>query len=188
MDEGVRTDRVKLAWLAGLLEGEGSFMISFSRRGDKKYNYARISIQMTDLDVIEKVKDIFQTKIFSHEQQKRPHINSTKTIHRIWLDGNNAVELMKLIYPFMGKRRCSQIDEALMNHKKIEIREYNDNPKKAFANKAFNKKMNEEIVMSVRKDYKDGMKNFTELGKKYGVNRGTIREVVTGRSWRHLPL
>ena len=71
----------------------------------------------------------------------------------------------------MGKRRCSQIDEALINHKKIEIREYNDNPKKAFANKAFNKKMNKEIVMSVRKDYKDGVKNFTELGKKYGVNR-----------------
>ena len=50
---------------------------------------------MTDLDVIEKVKDIFQTKIFSHQQQKRPHINSTKTIHQIWLDGNNAVELIK---------------------------------------------------------------------------------------------
>ena len=188
MDEGVRTDGVKLAWLAGLLEGEGSFMISFSRRGDKKYKYARIGIQMTDLDVIEKVRDIFQSKIFTYEQQKRPHINSSKTMYRLWLDGKNAVELMKLVCPFMGKRRRSQINVVLSQHGTFEIREYDDNPEKAFTDRAYNKKMNEKTVMSVRKDYKDGMKNFTELGKKYGVHRGTIREVVTGRSWRHLPL
>ena len=46
------------AWLAGFLEGDGSFSASLS---SKKYFYMQIIAVSTDLDSLEKIKTIIET-------------------------------------------------------------------------------------------------------------------------------
>ena len=54
-----------LYWLVGLLEGEGSFMVLTSeirRKGGTKLPI-NIQISMSDKDIMEKVSNIFKTKV-----------------------------------------------------------------------------------------------------------------------------
>lgn len=50
-------EKHEIIWLAGLLEGEGCF----NYRADRKQ--ARISVEMTDQDVLERVAGLFGTKV-----------------------------------------------------------------------------------------------------------------------------
>lgn len=50
-------------------------------------------------------------------------------------------------------------------------------------------KLTEEQVIAIKKEYRlinPRRSNAKELAKKYGVNHGTIVNVVVGRSWKHL--
>ena len=61
-----------LYWLAGILEGEGSFM----KGVPSNPNSPRIAIQMTDKDVLEKVAAIFKVSVCRAgvaRQRKHPH-------------------------------------------------------------------------------------------------------------------
>ena len=75
-----------LAWLAGLLEGEGSFL----KAPPSSPNCPRISLEMTDKDVVERAASLMNGKV-----------------------ATRAVELMRVLHPEMGSRRRSQIDAAL---------------------------------------------------------------------------
>lgn len=105
----------ELCWLAGLLEGEGSFMNCTSRYKGRRYVYARVSIQMCDLDVMERVQKIFGTKIYvlPPSDRKIRFITTNKQMYRLWADGHKAQCLMKHLRPYMGLRRQGQIDAAL---------------------------------------------------------------------------
>lgn len=43
-------------------------------------------------------------------------------------------------------------------------------------------------VINMRSDYRDGDCMLRNLSTKYGVHKETIRSVVEGKSWKHLPL
>lgn len=96
---------LELAWLAGLLEGEGSFL----RPPPSDLKRPRISIEMTDEDVMQRVADLVGLKLV------RPRIRQVhwKPSFRLAIRGPKAVDLMKRLYPLMGKRRQEQIDQAL---------------------------------------------------------------------------
>jgi hypothetical protein len=94
----------QLQWLAGLLEGEGSFFAG----PPSKPNGAGISIEMVDRDVIEKVAQIFQTTLV--ECGLRQHWQQT---YRAQLRGRRAIELMTELRPIMSQRRQQQIDRAV---------------------------------------------------------------------------
>jgi len=99
----INITRENLCWLAGLLEGEGCF--NWSKAGSPL-----ISIAMTDLDVIEKVRDLIHPTAQIYSVQKN---DKCKVIYRFKTYGINSIEWMKLLYPLMGLRRREKITEII---------------------------------------------------------------------------
>lgn len=91
-------DELELAWIAGLLEGEGSFLLRQKRT-------PVIACSMTDKDVIDKLHSLIGGNVYELGRQKEHH----KDVFRVQLCGKEAFFLMKKIKPFMGQRRQEQI-------------------------------------------------------------------------------
>jgi hypothetical protein len=108
-----------LAWLAGLLEGEGSFYASGSRaKNGVMYRYPQIKVSMTDRDVIERVAQMFGIKVSVNSREKR---REAKQIYSAQINGSRAMELMQQLLPWMGKRRSQKIKELLnTQHGRVE--------------------------------------------------------------------
>lgn len=96
---------VEAAWLAGLLEGEGSF-VSLVRRGVPRI---RVSMVSVDRDVIDRVIEV--TGIPTRTESKRPE--RQRCYHWTCDRRYDAVALIEWLYPFMGERRQSQMRSAL---------------------------------------------------------------------------
>lgn len=101
----------EIAWFAGLFEGEG-YVSLLPGQG------IRIGISMTDEDVLIKVHSVFGGR-FDNSTKHEPY----RTLHR-WLITNwaEAIPLLKIILPFMGKRRTSKIKEAIVAYESNEGR------------------------------------------------------------------
>jgi hypothetical protein len=65
---------------------------------------------MTDLDVIERVADLFG---LAYVTATDPRNDRWKPSYRVQLRGQRAVDLMLALRPLMGKRRQGQIDVAI---------------------------------------------------------------------------
>jgi len=102
----------ELAWLGGLLEGEGYF---FPKRG----KYPAISLNMTDRDSVEKVAIIFGTKT------KGPY-GGIKENHKFtWrteISGSQAAGWMMTLFQFFCKRRGLTIKSILKIWRNSEAR------------------------------------------------------------------
>lgn len=94
-----------LAWLAGLLEGEGSFL----KGPPSEPGTPRITVSMTDRDVVARVASLFGVSASNPFKHKNP---KWKPFYLATLKGTRAVELMGLLRPLMGERRQGQIDRA----------------------------------------------------------------------------
>jgi hypothetical protein len=94
----------QLSWLAGVIEGEGSFIAGAPLRPRKP----KIQVIMTDRDVIQRVADMFGVSISIN----RPKGERIKPRHGTVLVGGSAVSMMKLIRSLMGERRQVQLDKA----------------------------------------------------------------------------
>lgn len=99
-------------WLVGLLEGEGTFIIV-------KDKYPRISVEMTDLDIIQRARDIMDssTNIRSRGFKGESHY---KTQYNFSIEGQKAIEWMMTIYSLMGNRRKERIREIIQSWKAYE--------------------------------------------------------------------
>lgn len=100
-----------IQWAAGLLEGEGSFMSS-------KPGTARISVEMTDHDVILRLSEVTGVGNISG-----PYFKDGGKDSWIWSvsKSRDAAALAMLMYPLMGERRKSQIVTALSSWKSATI-------------------------------------------------------------------
>lgn len=98
--------QLDLAWLAGLLEGEGSFM----RPPPSNPASPRVTVEMTDRDIIDRAARILQARVDPMRSRGNPE---WKPSYRITLAGERAASLMRLLRPLMGMRRQGQIDAAL---------------------------------------------------------------------------
>ncbi len=107
------TSETELAWLAGLLEGEGSFFLHRTRPSGAKrdYYYPTIVVTMTDADVIQRAARAMECP--SAVRTIAPAGVSKKTGYRAVLRGAAAVRLMRALLPMMGVRRSSKIVELL---------------------------------------------------------------------------
>lgn len=98
------------AWLAGLLEGEGSFMRRVAANGrGKRYAYPRIQISMMDYDIVARVATVFGVR----PQRKPKRGNQTRDVWTATVTGSKAAEVMTDLRPWMGERRGAKIDELL---------------------------------------------------------------------------
>lgn len=95
-----------LYWLAGLLEGEGSF--GYHLNGGRRSGRISIQIGLTDLDVIERVAILFNRKVYCHKKRQ-----NRKQSYSTFLTGPEAVILMRSLTPLMGNRRKNQIISSI---------------------------------------------------------------------------
>lgn len=92
-----------IAWLAGLLEGEGSF-------GSGSQGCPALRLQMTDKDVVEYASSILRTKL---QNPTRPQNPKWKPCYSTSATGRHGIEWMMTIYAFMGMRRRKQIEDVI---------------------------------------------------------------------------
>lgn len=109
-------DAKQLYWLAGLLEGEGSFGC-YKSSHQYDYHVPTIQLVMTDGDVMLKASSYMGTN--SHKQ-KVP-ARGIKHPYKTSLSGEAAARLMIVLYPLMGDRRQSQIVNALATYLGLDI-------------------------------------------------------------------
>lgn len=95
----------ELYWLAGLLEGEGSFQ----QGPPSAPKSPRIVLQMTDEDVVARAAKLLGVACVPYPARQ---VNWKPTFV-CRLTGNRAVIVMQQLHPIMGTRRQQQIDKAL---------------------------------------------------------------------------
>lgn len=94
----------EVGWIAGLLEGEGSFILSPSRR------LPRVQMQTTDHDVLLRLSSVLGAGSVTDVGSRQ----GRKFVWNFALSAMRDVEALLLqIYPLMGKRRRLQIDLLL---------------------------------------------------------------------------
>lgn len=109
-----------LYWLAGLLEGEGTFMPG----PPSAPRVPLLRVEMTDADVVAHAAGLlgrtFQPqsrRSISHETLRRADLQGTTSIRKrsfsTTIKGAHAVALMRAIHPMMGERRRRQIQSVL---------------------------------------------------------------------------
>ena len=99
----------RTAWLAGLLEGEGSFL---SARFDG-HSYPQVQMTMCDRYVLDRAMSLMPaSRIYT--------INDERGVERGWsqawmvrVSGPPAAVVMRTVLPWMGSRRTKAIDRAL---------------------------------------------------------------------------
>ena len=92
----------ELSWVAGLLEGEGSF--------HHKGKCVIVQLSMTDRDVVAKAAQLIGSKAVGYKRPSRP---CGKPMFYCYLGGDRADVLMQQLLPFMGERRSMRIRELL---------------------------------------------------------------------------
>jgi hypothetical protein len=100
---------IDVAWLAGLLEGEGNFEFVPVA---KKAMDVRINISMADRDVIERVAAITEatSKVRIYDRRGQAGFRQHhQPLHCLCIRGYRAIRVMKQILPFMGNRRSEKI-------------------------------------------------------------------------------
>lgn len=94
----------QLEWLAGLLEGEGSFMLM---KGSPC-----VAVQMTDRDVVARVAEIMEVPMSEYKYKPKGKPSYLPVFYvRIW--GTHAIEWMMTLYTLMGTRRKAKIKEVI---------------------------------------------------------------------------
>lgn len=99
------TSEAEIGYIAGLLEGEGSFSI-------KGRSSPYISFCMTDEDTVIKACNIMNVRLskIGKRIDKRPN---TKPTYYIAIYGRDAMKWMRMIRPYMSIRRGIKIDEVI---------------------------------------------------------------------------
>ena len=99
----LRSFREDVLWLAGLWEGEGSFVI---------HNRVPImSLGMTDEDTVRRAYQIMRISRKLQVCLRNPR--GFKTLYSLQVNASQAVGWMMILYPFMHQRRRQKIREIL---------------------------------------------------------------------------
>lgn len=98
----------QIHYIAGLLEGEGCFLMA---------NSATLQLSMVDRDIVHKIRDIMDSTSKVDAQQKT---STNKIIYSFRLYGSKAIQWMMTLYPLMGERRKAKIKEIINLWKNVK--------------------------------------------------------------------
>jgi hypothetical protein len=149
-----------LDWLAGLMEGEGSFQAG----PPSSPNLPILGIEMTDEDVVRRVADILGVTV----QTIAPRRTRWKVTHAARIRGAKAVAWMVALYPLLGARRRAQVGRAVASYSCLSNRRLDDDA----AREALNLLASGATVR--------------EVAKHFGVSIWCIDDLRLGRTHRHL--
>ncbi|GGJ45308.1 LAGLIDADG family homing endonuclease [Deinococcus roseus] len=152
---------IEIAWLAGLLEGEGSFM----EAPPSSPNSPRLVVSMTDLDVIEKVASLFGTRYIKND---RRNPERWKTCYVVKLSGTPAMQMMKLVHPHMGERRRKKIEEILEKYASVK-------PKYRLT------ELQAKEILSLK-----GTQPAREIAQQFPLHIKTVEQIWSGKRWPQL--
>ncbi len=152
-------DRAKLAWVAGILEGEGWF-------GLKENSYAQIKCKMTDEDVVRRLQE--WTGAGTVCGPYLPDGLGSKPVWRWQLAKRvDVLRLCVAILPFMGQRRSVKV-RRLIAYVEARLR----NPVR--------KRLSDNEVREIRR--RDDCQQ--KLAGEFGVTQQAISNVRCHRSYR----
>src|ERR1700744_1320606 len=155
---------IEIAWLAGILEGEGCF----SFRGTPT-----ITVVMTDHDIVERVAKLFNKHVHESDGAKAHH----KRIFRASIYGDAAIAMMKIILPYMGVRRTAKINEIFDSRKIRSGYVRGENAPLA--------KMTNSEVIELRRMKLDGTLGRIKLVcNKYGISRRALEKILNYDTYR----
>jgi hypothetical protein len=108
---------LEIAWAAGIIEGEGCFSYNGrSQYGDRRYQYPRIEVRMTDPDVIARLQRIFGGNVRACNN----HIARPEQKQQFTWDITNMADFDRvaaLIRPWLGARRRARLDEIASGYR-----------------------------------------------------------------------
>jgi hypothetical protein len=148
-------DLCNLYWLAGFLEGEGSF-----RNKNKKRNHPLPTIMAcnTDEDVIVHASNLMEV---NHYRLERHHGGlGKKPIYRLEVYGPKAHAFMLMLKPLMGSRRQAQINAALLGY---------DGPHRD-GERHWNAKLTDEQAQEIKRLWNIHEYTQKQLGEKFNVS------------------
>jgi hypothetical protein len=134
----------QIAWIAGLLEGEGSFGID--RRSEKRYKNSKappspfIKIAMVDEDVIARLSVLLDKPYYV---PSRLTVKGKKVFQLHIGEKKKVLWILQRIRPYMGVRRGEKIDECLDLLRKWEdwVEGGGRSEQAAYANRVRNQKI-----------------------------------------------
>jgi hypothetical protein len=150
-----------LHWLAGLLEGEGTFLAGPPSAPRSPV----IQFWMTDRDVIERAAVMLDSPVFL-VKPRRAH---WKIAYGVRVSGSRAVVWMRRLRKLMGTRRREQIDRALASYAPDPRRVLDDTR----AGEALRRLAAGETVKQV--------------AERFGTSIWCIYDLRLGRTYQHLP-
>jgi hypothetical protein len=150
----------ELAWLAGLLEGEGSFMPG----PPSNPRMPIICLAMNDEDVMARVGRMLGRKVLPVKRRSERWQQS----YQLRVQGAKAVSWMTDLRPLMGSRRQAQIDRALACYDPRPVALLNDDT----ATAALQALQSGDAVKAV--------------AGRFGVSIWCIYDLRLGRTFKHL--
>jgi hypothetical protein len=150
-----------LHWLAGLLEGEGTFLAG----PPSAPRSPAIQFWMTDRDVVERAAAMLDAKVMV-VAPRRAH---WKTTYAVRLRGSRAVVWMRRLWCLMGSRRREQIERAIASYEPDPRRVLDD----MRATDALRRLAAGESVKQV--------------AGRFGTSIWSIYDLRLGRTYQHLP-
>jgi hypothetical protein len=156
--------KVQLAWVAGLLEGEGSF----SLKGGGTARNIVVQCHMTDVDVLRRLLTLAGGTLHG------PYSNGPAGRKQRWMwrvSGPHARTLMKRLLPLMGERRTDRITGLLAAYDAVEVRTFK--------------------VMRVATGRVFVVRNLAEWCKHNGMTESSLFRTLNGerrqcRGWRRI--
>lgn len=121
----------------------------------KSFKTLRVSCQMTDLDVLERLQSIFGGSVCKSSKTQEHYKDAW-----VWsINGSDkAARCMEAILPYMGKRRSSKIQELLM------LKQSWDSAKVE----------SEENIRNAVEAYVSGEGSYRQIASKFGVSYTTV--------------
>jgi hypothetical protein len=111
--QGESQEACDRAWIAGLLEGEGSFVASQGARS----SYPVIKVEMCEREIVERAARVLDTKVWF----VAPGTEGWRPTYVAQIAGHRAAEWMRALRPYMGLRRTGAIDAALSAYHPIRL-------------------------------------------------------------------
>lgn len=142
-------------WLAGYLEGEGSFLPG----PPSSPNLPIISVCSTDEDVIARVASIFGVTYHRERRRNKKH----KLVWRVKKTGYVAVQMMQQVQNLMGERRKKQIERAVASYA------------------AKSHRLSREEVLLIKRFANEKILTQSQIAVKFGVRREWVNKIKNGK-------